>query len=423
MKKYIIIIIVLTICQITSFSQDLISKYKSGSVKLVPDSEFAQGNDWEKVFRSYYDTIYKKPMGMRKSLVLMPDGSVLVNHAYRDYRTKFSRTGKYDKEFTVEKAGHKAIMGVINGNTLFTGLDNMGKMTCSDFNGTYKKTLTLNYMTKGIIALNNGKFAVVGWVLWTKKIRTFIAIVDYETNKEKVIWEHFIDRNYSSSGEKLSNRQPFNYSIKLKKGGIISCTTMPYSKRTGKGIPPQITTINDELIVAIPNTGEILVYDLEGNLKSESKINWQNNSLSVEEQRAIQQKAIDRYKAYIKDGDKRIQENLDAYNNMISEMEEDLKNIKSPLGKPSFSNIITDSDNNVLFFEIPEEKNANVFHVWVYNQVGQFATKCTFVCDDYDLNISSSKLVFKDGYLYGLQTLKETNGNPLRLVRFKLEAN
>ena len=397
MKKYIIIIIVLTLCQITSFSQDLISKYKSGSVKLVPDSEFAHGNDWENVFRSY--------------------------HAYRDYRTKFSSTGKFDKEFTVEKAGHKPIMGVINGNTLFTGLDNMGKMTCSDLNGTYKKTLTLNYMTKDIIALNSGKFAVVGWVLLTKKIRTFIAIVDYETNKEKVIWEHFIDRNYSSSGEKLNNRQPFNYSIRLKKGGIISCTTMPYSKRTGKGIPPQITTINDELIVAIPNTGEILVYDLEGNLKSESKINWQNNSISVEEQRAIQQKAIDRYKAYIKEGDKRVQENLDGYNNMISEMEVDLNNIKSPIVKPSFSNIFTDSDDNVLFFEIPEEKNANVFHVWVYDQVGQFATKCSFVCDEYDLNISSSRLVFKDGFLYGLQTLKETKGNPLRLVRFKLEAN
>jgi len=330
---------------------------------------------------------------------------------------------KYEKEFTVENAGHKAIMGVINGNTLFTGLDNMGKMTCSDLNGTYKKTLTLNYMTYDIIALNNGKFAVVGWVLWTKKIRTFIAIVDYETNKEKVIWEHFIDRDCSSSGEKLRNRQPFNYSIRLKKGGIISCTTMPYSKVTGKGIPPQITTINNELIVAIPNTGEILVYDLEGNPKSESNINWKNNSISVEEQKAIQQKAIDRYKAYIKEGDSRVQENLDAYNQMISEMEEDLNNIKSPLVKPSFSNIITDSDDNVLFFEIPEEKNANIFHVWVYDQVEQFATKCTFVCDDYDLNISSSKLVFKDGYLYGLQTLKETTGNPLRLVRFKLEAN
>lgn len=422
MKKYVIII-AFTMLQITSYSQDLISKYKMGTVKLVPDTEYAQGNDWNTIFRSYYDTLYNKPMGMRKSLVLLPDGSVIVNHAYRDYRTKFSPDGKYEKEFVIEKAGHKSVMGVINGNTLFTGLDNMGKMTCTDINGKYIKTLTLDYMTNNIIALNNGKFAVVGWVIWSEKFRTFVSIVDYETNKEKVIWDHFTDRSISSSGKILNNRQPFNYTIKLKEGGMISCTTMPYSKSTGKGIPPQITTLNNELIVAIPNTGEILVYDLNGNLKSKSKIDWPNSNISVEEQKAIQQKAIDRYKAYIENGDEMVQKNLDAYKQMISEMEEDLEKINAPLAKPSFSNILKDSDGNVLFFEIPEEKNANIFHVWVYNQGGQFVTKCTFVCDDYELNISSSKMVFRDGYIYGLQIIKETEENPLRLVRFKLDVN
>ena len=29
----------------------------------------------------------------------------------------------------------------------------------------------------------------------------------------------------------------------------------------------------------------------------------------------------------------------------------------------------------------------------------------------------------KDGFIYGLQTLNKTKGNPLRLVRFKLEVN
>lgn len=46
---------------------------------------------------------------------------------------------------------------------------------------------------------------------------------------------------------------------------------------------------------------------------------------------------------------------------MISEMEEDLKTINTPLAKPSFSNIIKDSDGNVLFFEIPEEKTLMFF--------------------------------------------------------------
>ncbi len=422
MKKYIIILAI-TIIHSSLFSQDLMSKYKTGTVKLVPDTEYAQGNDWNTIFRSYYDTLYNRPVGMRKSLVLLPDGSLIVNHKYRDYHTKFSPTGKYEKEFTIKKAGNKAIMGVINGNTLFTELDNMGKMTCSDFNGKYKKTLTLDYTAKDIIALNNGKFAVVGWVIWSEKFRTFISIVDYKTNKEKIIWEHFDDNQFSCTGKKINNRPAFNYSVKLKDGGIISCATMPYSKMTGKGIPPQIATVKDELIVAIPNSGEINVYDLDGNLKSKSVIDWSSSTISVDEQKSIQQKAIDGFKTYIEKGSEKVQKNQEAYNKMISEMEEDLREIKTPITKPFFSNIIKDSDGNVLFFEIPEEKDANIFHVWVYDQVGQFATKCTFVCDDYDLNISSSKMVFKDGYIYGLQTLKEANGNPLRLVRFKLETN
>lgn len=421
MKKYVIII-AFTLFQVALFSQDLIHKYKSGTIKLVPDTEYAQGNDWNTIFRSYYDTLYNKPMGMRKSLVLLPDGSLIVNHAYINYRTKFSRTGKYEKEFDIEKAGHKSVKGVINGNTLFTSLDNMGKMTCSDLNGKYKKTLTLDYMTKDIIALSNGKFAVVGWVLWAEKSRTFVSIVDYETNEEKVIWEHFIDRIFLDNGKTNKKGPAFNYIVKLKEGGMISSTTMPYSKMTGKGIPPQITTVNNELIIAIPNTGEILVYDLNGNQKSKSKIEWPNSNISVEEQKAIQQKAIAHYKEYIENGGEMVKNNLDAYNQMILEMEADLNKIKSPLAKPSFSNIIKDSDGNVLFFEIPEEKNANKFNVWVYNEGGQFVTQCTFVCDEFELNISPSKMVFNDGYIYGLQILKEEEGNPLRLVRFKLDA-
>jgi hypothetical protein len=71
----------------------------------------------------------------------------------------------------------------------------------------------------------------------------------------------------------------------------------------------------------------------------------------------------------------------------------------------------------------PKEKDANRFHVWVYNNGGQFEAECTFTCDDYHLNISPSKMVFHDGYLYALQVLKETEGNPLRLVRFKLNVD
>jgi len=314
-------------------------------------------------------------------------------------------------------------MGVVNENTLFTGLDNMGKMTCSDFDGNFKKTLVLDYMAKDIIAIDNEKFAIVGWVLWSKKIRSLISIVDYSTNDEKVIWEDFTDRLISSSGRVIKEREPFNYTAELDKGSRISCTTMPFSQSTGKGMSPKITSLNNELIVAVPNTGEILVFDFDGNLKSRDEIGWPITNISVEEQKLIQQKAIDRFEGYIESGDSEVQANVEAYKKIVSEMEKDLDNISQPLEKPSFSTIMKDSDGNILFFEIPEEKDANRFHVWVFNKGGKFEAECTFICDEYELNISPSKMVFKDGYIYGIQKLKETDGNPLRLVRFKLSSN
>src|SRR5512138_3833769 len=156
MKKHIVLFIIAMI-PVALFSQDLISKYKSGKVRLIPDTEYAKGNYWNQVFRSYYDTLYGKPMGMRKSIILLPDGSVIVNHTYRDYHTKFTANGRFEKEMVIQKGGQKPVMGVINSNILFTGLDNMGKMTCTNLDGTYQKTLTLNYMANDIIALSNGK--------------------------------------------------------------------------------------------------------------------------------------------------------------------------------------------------------------------------------------------------------------------------
>ena len=63
-------------------AQKLVDIYKKGEVKLIPDTEYAKNNDWNEVFETYYDTIYNTPMGNRKSLKLLPDGSVIVNHEF-----------------------------------------------------------------------------------------------------------------------------------------------------------------------------------------------------------------------------------------------------------------------------------------------------------------------------------------------------
>lgn len=84
--------------------------------------------------------------------------------------------------------------------------------------------------------------------------------------------------------------------------------------------------------------------------------------------------------------------------------------------------LVYDIDGNLLFFEFPKEGDTNKFNVWIYENDGKFVCQSSFVCDDYDLAISPSKMVFYNGYIYGLQILKQTGGVLLRLVRFKLSS-
>ena len=421
MRKYVLTILMLAIIMSVS-AQNLIDIYKKGAVKLIPDTEYAQNNNWNQVFETYYDTIYNTPMGDRKSIKLLPDGSAIVNHPYRNYYSKFSANGEFVKEFGIKNPNGKKfkridpIEGVINDN-LFTKLDNMGNMICCDFDGNYIKTLKLDYMSKQMIPISDTKIAVLGWVIWKNQFRDFVSIVDYETNEENVIWEHFTDR---SSAKRHTTM--FQYSYTFKERGGFSINTMPLQDK-GLSSHPKIAVSGEELVIAIPDTGEVIVYDFNGKLKSKNKIEWARNYVSVQEQKEIQQKAISRYKqiknpmfaSWVSP-----EENKAALNKVIGEMEDDLKHISRPLPVPVFSNIIKDSDGNLLFFEFPKEVNANKFNVWIYKEDGKFVSQSSFVCDDYDLQITPSKMVFRDGYIYALQTLKKASGVPLRLVRFKL---
>lgn len=115
------------------------------------------------------------------------------------------------------------------------------------------------------------------------------------------------------------------------------------------------------------------------------------------------------------------EENELALKTMIGNMEQDLQKIKDPIPIPAISTVIKDSDGNLLFFEYPKEANANKFNVWVMQNGGKFICQSSFVCDDYELQINPSKMVFRNGMIYGLQKLKKSNGVPLRLVQFRLE--
>lgn len=415
--KNLILILILALIAMSGSSQNLIDIYKKGTVHLVPDENYGLKNDWDEVLETNKDPINSTSMVDSNSLIVLPDGSVVVNHKYRNFYSKFSPDGTFQKVFNVTRSNGEvventnAIEGIINNNTFFTGTDITGNILCFDFDGNYKKTLVLDYMTRQMIALPNNKIAVVGrWASGTDKARDFIALVDYNTNEEKIVWDNFTDR-----------KRTVDFFV-TRDGAVITSPPSVIEIST-VSTEAQIACVNNELVVVHPTTGEISIYDLEGNLISNEKLDWTINYISAEELKAAQQKAIDNYKTI---ATARVLEwaNADEYksaiDSIVHNMESDLAKITDPQSIPMVATIIKDSDDNLLIFEYPKKEGANKFHVWIYENSGQFVGECTFVCDDYELEINPSKMVFHDGYIYALQKKKNTSGVPLRLVRFRL---
>ena len=424
MKKLMLFVAISATSLLLS-AQDVKTIYKQSSINLVADSQFGLNNNWDKVFSSYQDTIYNAPVGKRKSLIVLPDGSSIVSHTYKNFYTKFSPTGEFVKEFGVIGKNGKRIKElepiacVLKNETLVTMADKMGTVYCLDFDGNLKKTLKLNYSVSQIIAFGSNKIAAVGWSLYKDKFRHFVAIVDYNTNKEKIVWDYFEDDKFTYNGK----LKPFVYTYQFESGCIINVASKARSSAFSDK-KPRISCVNNNLVVADPATGNIFTYNNSGTLLSKSKLPWTQNQVTVDEQIALHKESISKIRdksCSLIPGMPISAEMNRAKQIFASKMEADLKEITEPINLPFLSTIINDNKNNLLIFEYPTADNDNKFGVWVYDNGGKVVGRSSFTCNDFDLEIIPSKMVFHNGYLYSLQNIKNANGIPMRLVRFKLQ--
>lgn len=439
MKKHIFIGIVfmaaIVFFQAKGYSQTLLDTYKKGAVKLVPETNYAQDNDWNQVFRSYYDKMYDTYIGKRKYVTVLSDGSVVVSHSYTDYYTLFDKDGNFVREFSINtgknKKLQKPIAGALNDKVLYTKSDNMGKIHFVDLQGNVKKIVTVKYSVYDILPLPGDRLLVTGFVVG-KKSRDIVSIVDYNTGDQKVIYSYWWeDGRYatSSTGEDV----PFFYRKKLENGSEIMVgyhpadAVMPIGVRQSS-IRARIAIVKQKIVVAAPSVNQIITYDLNGVELSRMNIPFGKKEVSVEEQKEILRKQIESTK---NGTDPTIVPNVsmnvesEEYDKVIKpelmkKMEKDMALITEPVTLPVFTTVIKDSEDNLLFFEIPETTGGNKFNVWVYQDGGNFVCQSSFVCDDYDLVINADRMSFHNGYLYSVQDKKGAKGIPMRLVKFRL---
>ena len=439
MKKHIFIGIVfmaaLVFFQAKGYSQTLLDTYKNGAVKLIPETNYAQDNDWNQVFRSYYDKMYDTYIGKRKYVTVLSDGSVVVSHSYTDYYTLFDKDGNFVREFSINtgknKKLQKPIAGALNDKVLYTKADNLGKIHFIDLQGNIKKIVNIKYSVYDILPLPGDRLLVTGFVVG-KKCRDIVSIVDYNTGDQKVIYSYWWeDGRYtvSSTGEEV----PFFYRKKLENGSEFMIgdhpadAVMPIGLRQSS-IRVRVAIVKQKIVVAAPSVNQVITYDLNGVELSRKSIPFGKKELSVAEQKEILRKQIEDTK---KTTDPTMVPNVsmnvesEVYKKeilpeLVKKMEKDMALITEPVKLPVFTTIIKDSEDNLLFFEIPETKGGNKFNVWVYQDGGEFVCQSSFVCDDYDLVINADRMAFHNGFLYSVQDKKGAKGIPMRLVKFRL---
>ncbi|MFK5856184.1 MAG: hypothetical protein QM503_08650 [Bacteroidota bacterium] len=416
MKKLIVLFTLILLIGITVTSQNISELYNNETIKLEAINGYGELNNWEDVFSPPpKEWSFDKSLGEQKQIVVAPDGSVFMSHKTSHEIWKFDAEGNF-----VNKFGQKGsrpgqfpmlpkVEGILDGKYIFTS-DVNGRIQFFDFNGKYIKTLLLDYMPLDVRSLGNSKIAILGHVPWKNRhTKRIIAIKDFNSGDEKIIWSQLKDNRRGKMLIELSNGTLMNLSIP---------GTYPW--------PRLASSKSGNLIAAFPDDGHVSIYSPEGDEIKSFRLNIDPIK--------IEQEDIDDYYNAGKSNIGRFEERLKKAGNFSNEEIEDMvSQYKMQIGKlkyediypdhlPYFANIMVDSDGNILVFEYTEKKNkkSNIFRVYSYDLSGKYLNRSSFVSDEYKLHFSSHSFIFHDNYIINIAKKKEGSGNLMRLVKFSI---
>jgi len=412
MKKAGIIFILIFLTGIIAKSQNMLELYNNDTINLESVVGYGEQNNWGEIFAP---RSYNKSLGKQKQIVIAPDGSIFMSHETNHEIWKFDAKGNFVKKFGQKgsKPGQFPMLpkveGILDGKYLFTS-DFNGRIQFFDFDGNYIKTLLLDYMPLDVIPLANNKIAILGHVPWkNRQTKRIISIKDFNTGNEIIIWSHLKDNKRGEMIIELSNGSLMNLSIP---------GTYPW--------PRLASSKSGSLIVAFPDDGHVSIYTPEGNEINSFKLNI--------DPIIIEQTDIDDYYNAGKSNIDRFEERLKKAGNFSNEEIKDMvSQYKTQIGKlkdkniypdhlPYFTNIMVDSDGNILVFEYTKKKSkkSNKFIVYSYELNGKYLSRSSFVSNEYKLRFSPHSFVFHNNYIFNIAEKKEGSGNLMRLVKFRM---
>lgn len=414
MKKLMMLSVILLMGTAAS-SQKISELYNNGTVMLEAVPGYGELNDWAKIFAPPTDPSFAKELGKRKRIVVTPDGSVFMSHKTPHEIWKFDNEGNLVKKFGKKgsKPGEFAMLptveGIFDGRYVYTK-DVHGRMQFYDFDGNFIKAFKLDYMPLDSKPLGNNKIAILGHVPWkNNRTKNIVAIKDFGSGKEKIIW----------SGIKDNNRGKMT--IKTSDGCILSFS-IPNSHPT-VSCPRLATSKSGNLIIANPLNGEVSIYSPDGVKINSFFLNINAHKIEqgeIDEYYKTGKKNIAKFKGKLEKSGKY---NNDEIEEMVLQYEKQVEKLKDrnqyPDHLPYFTNLMVDSEGNILIFEYTEKGKSNKFRVYSYDLNGKYLNSSSFASDEYKLNLSPNAFVFHNDHIFNVAEKKESTGNLMRLVKFR----
>ena len=393
MKKIIFLFLIFC-CVSKTQAQTLLDVYKTGTINLEQDTEYAVNTDWNKLFDDREEIIYGNPVGIMKSICVSNTGEVFIGNYSKYNIYKFDKNGNFVREFG--KEGYKegeflyrpTLRGILDNKYVFAS-DHQGRIQFYHLNGEFFKMVKLDYMPLQIIPLKNNKIAIWGHVPYNGDTRHIVSIKDINTGKEVIV------DSYMNSLISLKS-----VAIKLKEGGMVSFSPSGIRDKT---IIER--TFDGNLIIGHNNESKLSIYSPNG---EKIKV-FDINQSPIKTSEKMKAEFIERVKKY-----------LEARN--IYEENKELLNDPNiyPEYYPVFYDLKSDPEGNILVFNHSED-TGNSFYV--YDKTGKFICETSIKSDIFELDINSrfSSFEIHPSGLYAFVTVIDSNTSEIKIIRTLLK--
>ena len=372
MKKYVAFASLILIVSIGVYS-DLLTAYKKGEIKLIPDAIFGTKTPWDMYFNGARD----------KSLAFLPDGSFFRTSLKDSKVYRFNSSGDKVAEFGGKGQGPSDLNGpvsidILDGEFLVVNDSGNRRICIFDLTGKSIDIIKPEYVVSSVVPLTGNNILVVAQDKQSDFFNKFyrVLIRELKTGAEKEV----------AAFKDAKPRSPIFIKNEYFDGAV-------HVARVG----------NDKFLVGYSKSPEIALYTLEGEKISSFNVDIAQEKITFE------------HLEFMMKPDPKNKEEMDGYQKVIAANKD---KIQLPEFHQYYLGLTVDPENHILLFLNHYPRMSHEIAFQAYSQDGKLLATVKVDPGDYKV-LNPSSLAFHGKYVFASLEKKDTEGSQI-LARVKI---